>query len=233
MAIANPWARPKNAESLQSARADVKRRKTTRLSGNSMSGKKATPHTHFASAQEFRAWLAGNHTSASELWVGFYKKSAKRPGTTYAEALDEALCYGWIDGVRYAVDALSYKIRFTPRKAESVWSLVNVRHVKRLTRLGKVAEPGLQAFQAREQRRTGIYSFEQKRPGLAAKHKKIFRANAAAWKFFSNQAPWYQRTAGYWVSSAKRKETQQRRLAKLIADSKAGRRIDRLNPKAK
>jgi uncharacterized protein YdeI (YjbR/CyaY-like superfamily) len=233
MVIANSWARPKNAESLQSARADVKRRRTTRLSGRSMSDKKATAPTHFASAQEFRAWLAENHTNVSELWVGFYKKSAKRRGTTYAEALDEALCYGWIDGVRYAVDALSYKIRFTPRKAKSIWSLVNVRHVERLTNLGKMAEPGLQAFKAREQHRTGIYSFEQKRPGLAAKHQKLFRANAAAWKFFSNQAPWYQRTAGYWVSSAKQEETQKRRLAILIADSKAGKRIDRLNPKAK
>jgi uncharacterized protein YdeI (YjbR/CyaY-like superfamily) len=169
----------------------------------------------------------------SELWVGFYKKSAKRRGTSYAEALDEALCYGWIDGVRYKVDKLSYKIRFSPRQPNSIWSLVNVRHVQRLKKLGKMAAPGLQAFDAREQRRTGIYSFEQKRPGLAAKHKKIFRANAAAWKFFSEQAPWYQRVTGYWVSSAKREETQQRRLAQLIADSAAGRRIDRLNPKAK
>ena len=189
--------------------------------------------THFASAQDFLDWLAGNHASVAELWVGFYKKSAKKTGTTYAEALDEALCFGWIDGVRYNVDALSYKIRFTPRKQNSIWSLVNVRHVERLKKLGKMAEPGLKAYEARQQQRTGIYSFEQKRPGLAATHKKIFRANAEAWTFFSNQAPWYQRTAGYWVSSAKRADTQRRRLAQLIADSAAHRRIDRLNPKAK
>jgi uncharacterized protein YdeI (YjbR/CyaY-like superfamily) len=188
---------------------------------------------HFATARALRTWLAKNHADVSELWVGFYKKSAKRQGTSYAEALDEALCYGWIDGVRYKVDKRSYKIRFSPRQPDSIWSLVNVRHVQRLKKLGKMAAPGLQAFDAREQRRTGIYSFEQKRPGLAAKHKKIFRANAAAWKFFSEQAPWYQRVTGYWVSSAKREETQQRRLAQLIADSAAGRRIDRLNPKAK
>jgi len=188
---------------------------------------------HFATARALRTWLAKNHADVSELWVGFYKKSAKRQGTSYAEALDEALCYGWIDGVRYKVDQRSYKIRFSPRQPDSIWSLVNVRHVQRLKKLGKMAAPGLQAFDAREPRRTGIYSFEQKRPRLAAKHKEIFRANAAAWKFFSEQAPWYQRVTGHWVSSAKREETQQRRLAQLIADSAAGRRIDRLNPKAK
>jgi uncharacterized protein YdeI (YjbR/CyaY-like superfamily) len=194
---------------------------------------KPTRVAHFVTGRAFRTWLAKNHASVGELWVGFYKKSAKKQGTSYAEALDEALCYGWIDGVRYAVDELSYKIRFTPRRPKSIWSLINVRHVERLKKLGKMAEPGLKAFEAREQHRTGIYSFEQKRPGLAAKHRKTFRGNPAAWKFFSQQAPWYQRVTGNWVSSAKREETQQRRLAQLIADSAAGKRIDRLNPKAK
>jgi len=189
--------------------------------------------THFATAETLRSWLAKNHADASELWVGFYRKSAKKRGTSYAEALDEALCYGWIDGVRLKVNELSYKIRFTPRRPRSIWSLINVRHVERLKRLGKMAEPGLKAFEAREQHRTGIYAFEQKRTGLSARYKKIFRAHAAAWKFFLEQAPWYQRTTGYWVSSAKREETQQRRLAQLIADSAAGRRIDRLNPKSR
>ena len=106
-------------------------------------------------------------------------------------------------------------------------------HVKRLSRLGKISEPGKRAYRARDGHRTGVYSFEQKRPGLAARHKKSFRENPAAWKFFSGEAPWYQRTAGYWVSSAKREDTQQRRLASLIAASAAGRRIDRLTPKAK
>ena len=189
--------------------------------------------TYFRSGEEFRAWLARNHASAEELWVGFFKRSADKKGTTYNEALDEALCYGWIDGVRYAVDDQSHKIRFTPRKAKSIWSLVNVRHVERLKKLGKMAEPGLRAFRAREQHRTGIYAFEQKRPGLSEKHKKIFRANAAGWKFFSSQAPWYQHTAGYWASSAKQELTRRRRLEKPIKDSDAGRRLDRLTPKAK
>lgn len=196
-----------------------------------MARNKAARLTHFTTALEFRSWLAKNHAEVSELWISFYRKGAKKQGTTYAEALDEALCYGWIDGVRHRVDELSYKIRFTPRRPKSIWSLINVRRVERLKSLGKMAEPGLKAFVAREQHRTGIYAFEQKRTGLAAKHKKIFRANTAAWKFFSEQAPWYQRTAGHWVSSAKQQKTQQRRLAQLIADSAAARRIDRLNPK--
>jgi uncharacterized protein YdeI (YjbR/CyaY-like superfamily) len=195
--------------------------------------KKATRVKHFVTSEDLRAWLAANHDKAAELWIGFYKKSVKKRGTAYAEALDEALCFGWIDGVRQAVDPLSYKIRFTPRRTKSAWSLINVRHVERLKKLGKMAEAGLKAYKAREPHRTGIYSFEQKRPGLAAKHRKIFRAHPAAWNFFSQQAPWYQRVAGYWVSSAKREETQARRLSQLIADSEAGRRIDHLNPKAK
>jgi uncharacterized protein YdeI (YjbR/CyaY-like superfamily) len=204
-----------------------------RIRKKGMTGKDPKSPTHFASGREFRAWLAKNQASVSELWVGFYKKSAKRPGITYGEALDEALCYGWIDGVRYSVDELSYKIRFTPRKAKSIWSRVNVRHVERLQKLGKMAASGRKAFQAREQHRTGIYAFEQKRPGLVAKHKRLFRANKAAWEFFSSQAPWYQRTVSHWVSSAKHEETKMRRLATLIADSEAGKRIDRLTPKAK
>jgi uncharacterized protein YdeI (YjbR/CyaY-like superfamily) len=130
------------------------------------------------------------------------------------------------------VNAESYVIRFTPRKSKSIWSLVNVRHVERLQKAGKMAEPGLKAFAAREQHRTGIYSFEQKRPGLSAKYKKLFSANTRAWEFFRKQAPWYQRTAGYWISSAKQEETRMRRLAKLMEVSADGRRLDQLTPKA-
>ena len=191
-----------------------------------------TKIVHFSSPAEFRNWLAQNHETASELFVGFYKKSSGKEGATYSEALDEALCYGWIDGVRRSVDSESYTIRFTPRKSKSIWSLVNVRHVERLQKAGKMAEPGIKAFALREKQRTGIYAFEQKRPGLSAKFKKLFRANAAAWRFFSNQAPWYQRTAGYWVRSAKQEETRVRRLAKLMEVSANGRRLDQLTPKA-
>jgi uncharacterized protein YdeI (YjbR/CyaY-like superfamily) len=199
-----------------------------------MAKKKSGRPVHFETAEAFRAWLAKNHANTEELWIGFYKKSTKKRGTTYAEALDEALSYGWIDGVRYSVNEMSYKIRFTPRKPKSIWSLVNVRHAERLKKAGKMAEPGLKVYEAREQRRTGIYAFEQKRAGLSEKYKKIVRANPAAWKFFSSQAPWYQRTAGFWVSSAKQEVTRQRRLEELMADSEKGRRINQLNyPKTK
>ena len=187
---------------------------------------------HFSSQEEFRKWLVKHHAGTSELFVAFHKKSSGKKGATYCEALDEALCFGWIDGVRRSLNAESYVIRFTPRKSKSIWSLVNVRHVERLQKAGKMAEPGRKAFAAREQHRTGIYSFEQKRPGLSAKYKKLFSANTRAWEFFRKQAPWYQRTAGYWVSSAKQEETRMRRLAKLMEVSADGRRLDQLTPKA-
>ena len=187
---------------------------------------------HFSSQEEFRKWLVKNHAAASELFVGLHKKSSGKKGATYSEVLDEALCFGWIDGVRRSVNAESYVIRFTRRKSKSIWSLVNVRHVGRLQKAGKMAQPGLKAFAAREKHRTGIYSFEQKRPGLSAEYKKLFSANTRAWEFFAEQAPWYQRTAGYWVSSAKQEETRMRRLAKLMEVSANGRRLDQLTPKA-
>lgn len=186
---------------------------------------------HFSSAEGYRKWLTKNHAAASELFVGFYKKSSGKRGATYSEALDEALCFGWIDGVRRSVDSESYMIRFTPRKPKSIWSLVNVRHVERLQKAGKMAEPGIRAFALREKHRTGIYSFEQKRPGLSAKFKKLFRANVPAWEFFATQAPWYQRTAGHWVVRAKQEETRMRRFAKLVEVSANGRRLDQLTPK--
>jgi uncharacterized protein YdeI (YjbR/CyaY-like superfamily) len=191
-----------------------------------------TKIVYFSSQEEFRKWLVKNHAAVNELIVGFHKKSSGKKGTTYSEALDEALCFGWIDGVRRSINAESYAIRFTPRKSKSIWSLVNVGHVERLQKAGKMAEPGLKAFAAREKRRTGIYSFEQQRPGLSAKYKKLFRANTRAWEFFAKQAPWYQRTAGYWVSSAKQEETRMRRLAKLMEVSANGRRLDQLTPKS-
>jgi uncharacterized protein YdeI (YjbR/CyaY-like superfamily) len=187
---------------------------------------------HFSSQEELRKWLVKNHAAASELFVGFHKKSSGKKGATYSEALDEALCFGWIDGVRRSIDADSYMIRFTPRKPNSIWSLVNVRHAERLQKAGKMAEPGLKAFALREKHRTGIYSFEQKRPGLSAKFKKLFRANGPAWEFFSRQAPWYQRTAGHWVVRAKQEETRLRRFAKLVEVSVNGQRLDQLTPKA-
>ncbi len=178
----------------------------------------------FKTAAAFRGWLARRHASASELLVGFYKVGSGHGGMRYAEALDEALCYGWIDGVRTGLDEQSYSIRFTPRKKNSIWSAVNLRHVARLTAQGRMAEPGLRAFRERNPARAGIYSFENRPRTLAPAYRKEFAASREAWAFFGEQPPWYRRTAAFWVMSAKKEQTQRNRLASLISSSAAGRR---------
>jgi uncharacterized protein YdeI (YjbR/CyaY-like superfamily) len=180
---------------------------------------------HFTSAADFRAWLAANHASTTELWVGFYKKDSGKGGLTYPEALDEALCFGWIDGIRKRVDDVRFTQRFTPRKPRSNWSLVNIRHVGRLKKAGRMAPAGLKAFAARTPAKSGVYSFENKPRELSPSLKRQFNAAPAAWNFFQQQPPGYRRVASFWVMSAKQAETRQRRLARLIADSGQGRRL--------
>ena len=190
--------------------------------------------TFFATPSEFRRWLEEHHATARELWVGFYKKDSGRPSITWPEAVDEALCYGWIDGVRRRIDDVSYAIRFTPRKPRSNWSAVNVDRVAELTRLGRMHPAGLAAFNGRAAARTGIYAYEQRAAArLDPAAEQAFRANERAWAFFQAQAPWYRRTAIWWVVSAKQEATRLRRLATLIADSAAGRTIRPLTRKAK
>lgn len=179
---------------------------------------------YFATAAAFRAWLKANHDRRTELWVGYYKKDSGRKSISYPESVDEALCFGWIDGVRKSVDAKRYTNRFSPRKAKSYWSAVNIRRARQLRKLGKMARPGLEAFLAGDRTRARVYSFESRR-GLSPKLARRVKANKKAWAFFSAQAPGYRRTAGFYVESAKREETRLRRLARLIADSQAGRRI--------
>jgi len=180
---------------------------------------------HFGCAWEFHRWLEANHARAAELLVGFHRKASGRGGLSYADALDEALCFGWIDGVRRRAEADSYTIRFSPRKARSTWSLVNVRHAKRLIAGGRMGPAGLAAYEARDTERTGIYSFEKRPKSLPAPLEKAFRMNRKAWAFWSEQPPGYRRTAIWWVVSAVRDETRRRRLARLIGDSAAGRRL--------
>ena len=146
-------------------------------------------------------------------------------GITYAQALDEALCFGWIDGVRRRLDADSFSIRFSPRKPRSLWSRVNVRHVERLIRDGRMTKAGLAVFEARDQGRTGTYSFEQRKVELAAEYRRRFREAETAWAYFQGEAPWYRRTSSFWVMSAKREDTRIRRLETLIACSAARVRI--------
>jgi uncharacterized protein YdeI (YjbR/CyaY-like superfamily) len=181
--------------------------------------------TYFAAATDFRTWLDRHGADATELWVGFWKKDSGRTGMTYEEAVDEALCYGWIDGLVQRHDARSYKQRFTPRKPTSVWSAINIGKVERLTAAGRMARPGLEAFGKRDPKRTGLYSFENRDVRLPAPFEKRFRAKAKAWAFFEKQPPGYRRLMAFWVMSAKREDTRERRLAQLIERSAAGERV--------
>ena len=189
------------------------------------------PPLFFATGEEFRAWLARHHTAATELWVGFHKKHTRRPSLTWPESVDAALAFGWIDGVRKSLDADAYVIRFTPRKRGSTWSNVNVRKAEALIQAGLMHSAGLRAFEARDAKKSGVYSFEQRHHlRLSPAELKEFRANAAAWKFFQAQPPGYRRLTTHWIISAKRPETRERRLHTLIEDSAAGVRIRQLQP---
>lgn len=184
-------------------------------------------YRYFRSASQFRDWLSNNHASVLEIYVGFYKTGSGRKWITYAEALDEALCFGWIDGVRKNIDGERWSIRFTPRKSTSVWSLVNINHARRLTKLGKMMPAGLAAFQRRDKEKSKIYSYENQNRPLAAVHAKRFKSNKKAWDFFRGQAPSYQKIARWWIIRAKREDTRLRRLDLLIEASADGVRLDR------
>jgi uncharacterized protein YdeI (YjbR/CyaY-like superfamily) len=186
----------------------------------------------FSSSAEFRDWLERNHDRVPELWLGFYNKRTNMKSITYREALDEALCFGWIDGVRKSINKTTYKQRFTPRKPKSYWSAVNTRRAGELAKVGRMASSGVKAFEQRA-RDSGKYSFESRPKELPPTYEKQFKANPTAWEFFRTQAPWYQRTSGFWVVNAKQEETRQRRLATLISDSEKGRRLGMLTPKGK
>jgi uncharacterized protein YdeI (YjbR/CyaY-like superfamily) len=188
---------------------------------------------HFRSSAEFRAWLSLHHATEKELFVGFWRKDSGQGGISYLEALDEALCFGWIDGVRRKVDAQSYTNRFSPRKPRSHWSAVNLRRIAELIRLRRVAPAGLATYAARDPRQTGRASYEQTSVEFPPNLQRRFQRQRRAWAFFSQQAPWYRRTATWWVISAKREETRLRRFETLLADSAAGRRLSLLTPKTK
>ena len=179
----------------------------------------------FSSPGQFRQWLERNHDRATELLVGFHKKSSGKKSITYAEALDEALCFGWIDGVRRSLDETSYTIRFTPRKPRSIWSLVNVKHVERLQKERRMQPAGLEAYARRDPERTGIYSFENRPSELSAEYEKTFRENKAAWNFFQQQPPSYKKLMIFRTMEAKKEETRLRRLKQLIESSEKGVRL--------
>lgn len=191
-----------------------------------MPASKPPTGTFFETALALRSWLEAHHESARELWVAFHKKATGRRSITWPESVDEALSFGWIDGIRKSINGDAYVIRFTPRKRGSTWSKVNIERANVLLREGRMRPAGVRAFEARDANKSGIYSFEQRAAAkLRPDELKQFRANARAWVFFDSQPPGYRKTAIWWVVSAKREETRARRLATLIADSAAGARI--------
>jgi uncharacterized protein YdeI (YjbR/CyaY-like superfamily) len=189
--------------------------------------------TFFKSADEFRSWLEKNHDQQQELLLGFYKKASGKGGITYPEALDEALAFGWIDGVRKSLDESNYTIRFTPRKAKSIWSMVNIKRVGELTKLGRMRPSGLAAFEGRDLKKAQLYSYERKTSKLDGGLEKKLKANKKAWEFFQAQPPGYQKVISWWIISAKQEETRFRRLERLIRDSENGRRVGILERKKK
>lgn len=183
----------------------------------------------FPSPSAWHAWLEKHHQNHEELWVGFYKVGSGKPSITWPQAVDGALCFGWIDGVRKSLDESSYVIRFTPRRPKSIWSAVNIRRVAELGEVGLMRSAGVEAFERRAGNRSEIYAYEQRKGAkLSAAYEKQFRAHKKAWNFFQTQPPWYRRTANWWVISAKREETRLKRLAQLIEDSEHERSIAQL-----
>jgi len=172
----------------------------------------------FATPEKFRAWLAKNHANAGELLVGFRKKSTGKPSIDWPQSVDEALCFGWIDGVRHSLGPASYTIRFTPRKPRSTWSSINIRRVKAMSKLGRMSPAGLAAYKCRSADRSAIYAYEQRDAAkLSPAETRLFKANPPAWKYFAALAPSYRHKAIYWITSARKVETRRGRLARIIA----------------
>ena len=186
----------------------------------------------FKTVRDFERWLSANHRKASALLVGFYTVASRKPSMRFPEALDAALCYGWIDGLRKRLDEDTYTVRFTPRKTDSYWSAVNTKRAKQLIEQGSMKPAGLAAFNARDEERTRRYSYERDSAVLDAASVRALKADRKAYAFFEGLPPGMKRAVAHWITSAKRVETRQRRLAHLIERSRAGKRIDLLNPRA-
>jgi uncharacterized protein YdeI (YjbR/CyaY-like superfamily) len=179
----------------------------------------------FKTPANFRNWFETHHSSETELWVGFYKKDSGKASITWPQSVDEALCFGWIDGIRKNIDEVSYKIRFTPRRQRSIWSAVNIKRAGELIEQRLMQEPGLKAFAARQENRSGIYSYEQRSPELPVQYAKMLKKNPAAWKFLQAQPPGYRKVVNWWVLSARKEETRIKRLGELIQHSANGQRL--------
>ena len=181
--------------------------------------------TYFPTQQDFRNWLEKNYDKETELLVGFYKVDSGKPSLSWSQSVDQALCFGWIDGIRKSVDSESYCIRFTPRKPRSTWSAINIRKVEEMNKLGLMLPAGLAAFGKRNEQKYAIYSYENRPEKLTTEYESVFKSHPKAWAFFQSQPPSYQRTAIYWMISAKQEPTRQKRLNELIADSENGLKV--------
>jgi uncharacterized protein YdeI (YjbR/CyaY-like superfamily) len=188
---------------------------------------------HFKTPAAFRAWLEKHHASADELWVGYYKKHTGRASITWPESVGEALCFGWIDGVRRSVDEHSYAIRFTPRRPTSIWSAINTRRVKELVESGAMRPAGLAVFEARRDKKSDGYSIAEWTVELDPKYARLLRKNAAAWKFFRAQPQGYRKLINHWVTSAKQEATRLERFEKVMQHSARGERVPRFVPRQK
>jgi uncharacterized protein YdeI (YjbR/CyaY-like superfamily) len=195
-----------------------------RMCGSVMTVSDLSPK-FFPTPSAFRKWLAANHAKAKELSVGFYKKDSGRPSITWPESVDEALCFGWIDGVRRRVDDESYQIRFSPRRRTSIWSAVNIRNAEKLIREKRMQPAGRKAYAARKEYRSGIYSYEQRSAELVEPYAAKLKRNKTAWQFFQSQPPSYRKLINWWIVSAKREETRLKRLERLIQFSANGQRL--------
>jgi uncharacterized protein YdeI (YjbR/CyaY-like superfamily) len=188
---------------------------------------------YFKSQADFRKWLSRNHDKVSELWLGLRKKASGLPSVTYKEAVDEALCFGWIDGVRKSVDESSYKIRLTPRRPKSIWSRINIKRADELKRLGLMQPPGLKAFEARDPAKADLYSFENAPRTLDASYERTFKKNKKAWEYFQTLPAYYKRISVFYITSAKKEETRERRLLALIDLCSKGERLSIVTGKSK
>ena len=181
--------------------------------------------TFFRTPADFRQWLTKYHDKRDILLVGFYKKDSGKPSITWAESVDQALCFGWIDGVRKRIDETSYTIRFTPRRASSIWSNINMNRAEALIKEGQMQPAGLKAYQARREYKSGIYAYEQRTVELPEPYNGLLKKNKAAWSFFQAQPPGYRKLMSWWIASAKKDETRLKRFEKLIDYSVQGKRL--------
>jgi uncharacterized protein YdeI (YjbR/CyaY-like superfamily) len=179
----------------------------------------------FPTQSDFRRWLEENHETAIEIIVGYYNVKSGKGGMTWSESVDQALCFGWIDGVRRKIDEESYSNRFTPRKAKSNWSAVNIAKIAELTEKGLMKPAGIAAFEKRKEEKSAVYAYENELKQFSGEFEKRFQANEAAWNFFESQANWYRKQMISWVMTAKQEATREKRFTKLVAESASGRKL--------